>query len=359
MRPQTQTKLRYTPGQMRAYELFTSALVCALASGCSPAKKPVATPPIEAAKPDPATPLPSDGASQVVPIDWTAFDSTSIRNPNDGALRGGVPLPLTAPGLRFNPGRNQDARYGTLEMVRGLVDAASRVDRELGGLPVTFNDLSYEQGGPIPRHRSHQSGRDVDVLFYQLGPDGKPIEGVGAFFDRSGAGMNFRDLADPSDDVALQLDIPRTWLFLQALIEDDDAQLQDIFVAEHLRALLLDYAQSHDVPEATVARFADMSCQPSYPHDDHFHFRFFCAPDDIPKGCRDSEPMYPWQRQRLEDAGVRPLALAPTRKRAKAKIVTHEEAREAAGPMDAEVERWLELRKQWVDPPHPGRTYCR
>jgi len=343
---------------MHAYALFTTALICAAAAGCSPAKKPVTSPPRKAAEPDPPGALPPNRASKAETIDWSGFDSASVRNPNDGTLRGGVPLPLTAPGLRFNPGRDPNARYGTVEMVRGLVEAGNRVDRELGGLPVTINDLSYAHGGPIPHHRSHQSGRDVDVLFYQLGPDGKPIESVGAFFDRSGAGVDFRDLADPSDDVALQLDIPRTWLFLQALIEDDEAQLQHIYVAEHLRTLLLDYARAHDVPAATVARFADMSCQPGYPHDDHFHFRFFCAPDDIAEGCRDSPPMYPWQRRRLEAAGVRSLPLASKRNQAKAKIVTHEEAREAAGPLDAEVERWLELRKQWIDPPHPGRTYC-
>jgi len=244
-------------------------------------------------------------------------------------------------------------------MVRGLIDAGSRVHRELGGLPVTINDLSREQGGPIPHHRSHQSGRDVDVLFYQLGPSGEPIESVGAFFDQNGVGVDFGDLADPSDDVRLRLDIPRTWLFLQALIEDDEAQLQRILVAEHLRTLLFDHARTRDVPAETLERFADMSCQPAYPHDDHFHFRFFCAPDDIAEGCRDAKPMYPWQRQKLKAADVHPLPLAPARKGAKAKIVTHEEAREAAGPMDAEVERWLELRKDWVDQPHPGRPYCR
>ena len=343
---------------MHPYALFTTALICAATAGCSATKKPASSPPLETVEPDPPAALPPDGASKAKTIDWSAFDSASVRNPNDGALRGGVPLPLTAPGLRFNPERDPNARYGTVEMVRGLVAAGNRVDQELGGLPVTINDLSYAHGGPIPHHRSHQSGRDVDVLFYQLGPDGKPIESVGAFFDRSGAGVDFRDLADPSDDVALQLDIPRTWLFLQALIEDDGAQLQHIFVAEHLRTLLLSYARAHDVSATTLTRFAEMSCQPGYPHDDHFHFRFFCAPDDIAAGCRDSPPMYPWQRQRLKAAGVRPLPLASKRKQAKAKIVTHEEAREAAGPLDAEVERWLELRKQWIDPPHPGRTYC-
>ncbi|MGD8606475.1 MAG: hypothetical protein PVH21_04235, partial [Myxococcales bacterium] len=91
---------------------------------------------------------------------------------------------------------------------------------------------------------------------------------------------------------------------------------------------------------------------------DHFHFRFFCAPDDIVQGCRDSAPMYPWHLERLEQAGVTPRPLAPTRPNARAKIVTADEARKSAGPMDPEVQRWLDIRKRWMDKPHPGRLYC-
>jgi penicillin-insensitive murein endopeptidase len=318
-------------------------------AGCTRAQKPTEQPAAE-----PAAAL----ESVPEPIDWSAFDSTSLRNPNDGSLRGGVPLPLLAPGLRFNPGRDPGARYGTVEVVRTLVDAAARVHRELGGLPVTINDLSLELGGPIPHHRSHQSGRDVDVLFYQLGPGGEPIESVGAFFDPSGAGVDFRDLADPEDDVPLTLDVPRTWLFLRALIENEAAQIQNIYVAEHLRTLLLAHARSTDAPTPTLERFEAVTCQPSYPHDDHFHFRFFCTADDIAQGCRDSRPIYPWQRERLRAAGARPRPLAPKREEAESKIVTHEEAREAAGPMDPEVERWLDRRMRWIEKPHPGRPYC-
>ncbi|MFZ1862916.1 MAG: penicillin-insensitive murein endopeptidase [Polyangiales bacterium] len=330
-----------------------TVLLGVVAVGCS-----AVTAPSSSAVPAPRTSAEADAVAAEPSIDWGAFDSVSLRNPNDGSLRGGVPLPVAAPGVRFNPRRNPDTRYGTVEAVRALVRAGARVHRELGGLPVTINDLSHAQGGPLPHHRSHQNGRDADVFFYQLGPDAKPIESVGAFFDPSGAGMDFRDLADPSDDVPLTIDIPRTWLFLQTLIEDERAQLQQIFVAEHLRALLLDYAQAQRVSSRTIQRFEDMSCQPSYPHDDHFHFRFFCAPDDIAQGCRDSRPMYPWHLARLEEAGVEPRPLAPTRPAARAKIVTPEQARVAAGPMDPEVERWLDRRKQWMDKPHPGRPYC-
>lgn len=300
-----------------------------------------------------------EAAPEALRIDWEGYESSSIRNPNDGSLRGGVPLPLTTPGLRFNPIRDPDARYGTVEVVRALVEAAARVDRELGGLPVTINDLSLPNGGPIPRHRSHQSGRDVDVLFYQLDERGTPIESVGAFFDQEGLGIDFKDLSTPADDLRLRLDVPRIWLFLQALIEGEHAELQNIYLAEHIRTLLLRHARRIGAPSGTVARFEALTCQPSYPHDDHFHFRFFCTPDDIEAGCRDSKPIYPWHRKRLAAAGVAPKPLAPQRPQAEASIVTHEEARKAAGPMDAEVIRWLELREQWMDKPRTGRTYCR
>lgn len=333
-------------------------LIALVSSGCSTSKTRT---PSSAATNAPAEPRPDErepDAPEPPPIDWERLESTSLRNPNDGSLRGAVPLPLTAPGLRFNPARDPTRRYGTVEMVRGLVAAAARVHRELGGLPVTINDLSLAHGGPIPHHRSHQNGRDVDVLFYQLVPDGSPIESVGAFFDPSGAGVDFKDLADPSDDVPLRLDVPRTWLFLQALIEDPGAGLQKILIAEHLRTLLLEHASSLEVPAATIERFAEMTCQPSYPHDDHLHLRFFCAADDILKGCRDSPPVYPWRRKELARSRIRPLPLAPTRAKSRSTIVTHEQAREAAGPMHAEVERWLDRREQWLDKPHPGRTYC-
>lgn len=285
--------------------------------------------------------------------------SVSVRNPNDGLLRGGVPLPLTAPGLRFNPRNDPNARYGTEEVVAALVDSARLVHEELGGLPVTINDLSYREGGPIPRHASHQSGRDVDVLFYQLDTNSDPIPSVGAFFNLEGAGVDFHDLADPSDDVPLWIDLPRTWRFLQALIENPNASLQSIYVAEHIRTLLLRYARSAGVEPATVARFAAMTCQPEYPHDDHVHLRFYCAIEDIAEGCRDSKPLYPWRRRALKKAGVAPLPLLPKRPGAEAKTISHEEARANAGELDAEVERWLDERQDWIAQPHPGRRFCR
>lgn len=345
--------------------MLGAALFATLTAACgdppgalSQAAQPEASGGSDAGQQAAATPA-TEPAPSTASIDWQSLSSVSIRNPTDGSLQGGVALPEQAPGLLPNLGRDSRARYGTVEVVRALLQAAERVQREAGGLGVTIHDLSYENGGPVPHHGSHQSGRDVDVLFYQLGPDEKPIRSVGAFFNPEGRGVDFRDLQDPSDDVSLKLDIPRNWLFVRALLEQPDSSLQRIFVAEHIRTLLLEQAKSSGAPAALIERFSQMSCQPSYPHDDHFHFRFFCTAEDIELGCRDADPIYPWWRERLARDGVEPKPLLPSRPTAKAKVVTHEEARQAAGPLDDEVERWLDERKEWLKPPQTGRPYCR
>ena len=122
---------------------------------------------------------------------------------------------------------------------------------------------------------------------------------------------------------------------------------------------MLAYARNTRQNPRTIARFAQMTCQPSYPHDDHFHFRFYCSSEDIARGCRDSKPLYPWRKKALREAGVQPKPLLPKRERAESKTVSHEEARANAGVLDAEVERWLDRRQSWIAKPHPGRKYCR
>jgi penicillin-insensitive murein endopeptidase len=285
--------------------------------------------------------------------------STSVGGPEDGRVEGSVALPLEGPGFRFNPRRDSTARFGTVEMVQALVRAAKVVDDELPGSGLTVNDLGYSEGGPIAHHGSHRAGRDVDVLFYLFGPHGRPIPAVGAPLDPDGRGVDFQDLSRGDDDVALRIDPRRTWRFVHALIDDRAASLQRIFVAEHLRTLLLEEAHRTDAPSWVVRRFEEMTCQPSYPHDDHFHFRFYCSAEDIARGCEDSAPLYAWHRRALAELGVEPVRYRRRPDRPEAPIVTHEEAAATAGPMHPAVRAWLRKRRAWLDPPRTGRPFCR
>lgn len=302
---------------------------------------------------------PDDPALTIDPLLAPAETSTSIGGPNDGHLEGGVPLPFTALGLESNPRRpNATAYWGTIEMIRSIVRAAAVVDTELPGSVLHVNDLGFREGGRIPHHASHRAGRDVDILFYVLEMDGDVRRPLGVPIEPDGHGTDFGDLLDPSDDVDMRLDVARTWRFVQALVEDDDALVQRIFLVEHVRTMLLDHATAIGAPADAIARFGEVTCQPGVPHDDHLHVRFFCSTDDLAAGCADATPMYPWRRRQLRLAGVEPV-MAEARAREPSDTTSAAEAEAAAPPMDPAVQAFLDRREVWSVRPHPGRPYCR
>jgi penicillin-insensitive murein endopeptidase len=254
---------------------------------------------------------------------------------------------------------NEDAHYGTVEVVQALVRAAARVARERPGSTLVVKDLSFAQGGPIPRHGSHQAGRDVDLLFYLLDESGSPRPSKGVPLDPEGTGWDFNDLARADDDLFVRLDAERTFLLLQALVEDEEALLQRIFVAEHLRTLILAAGQRLRPPAETMTRLEELTCQPGTPHDDHLHLRFFCTNEDIRQGCLDLPPLYPWRRTQLRQAGLRPALGRPRANRKRAPTVSAAQARAKAGPLHEKVQAFLDRRARWSKGPHPGRPFCR
>jgi penicillin-insensitive murein endopeptidase len=290
--------------------------------------------------------------------------TTSIGAPAGGRLQGGVRLPDAGPGYRHNPKRPDGARYGTVETLQAIVKAAAIVDYDLPGSGLTVNDIALAEGGPISQHGSHQNGRDADILFYVLDAAGKPIPAVGVPLDPKGQGIDFKDLAIAGDDQKVKIDLPRTWRFVQALMEASSDQVQRIFLVEHLRTLLLTEAERQRAPKLIRQRFEDVTCQPSTPHDDHLHVRFFCSPEDMAAGCEDSTPIYPWRVAALHQLGLEPIVASAKKSREEreeraARTTSPAESKKKAGPMHAKVIKFLAEREAWLKQPHPGRPYCK
>ena len=314
-----------------------------------------------------ADPIPTPEPPQGLELDPGAVDprtlstaaTTSIGSASNGTLEGGIRLPKSGPGFRYNPKKRDQARYGVVELINAVIAASAAVDRELPGSQALIGELSLAKGGPLSGHGSHQAGRDVDVLFYLLDADGQPFESMAIPLDPSGAGTEYGDLQDPSDDRPVTLDLARTWRFIQAMVEDKDAAVQRIFVVEHLRTLLLEEAARAGASAATIQRFGELACQPGFPHDDHLHIRVFCSPDDIDRGCTDTAPIYPWRRKALAASGRSAKKPGPRKKGSRPKLTSHAAARAKAGPMHQDVIDFLDRRRAWVKKPHPGRPYCR
>lgn len=220
--------------------------------------------------------------------------------PHAGVLTGGAKLAQTGPGFRRF--RKDAIRWGNPRLVRAIERAAAAVaEARPGSPPLVVADLSAEAGGKIARHRSHRTGRDADLLFYVLAPDGRPIESRG--FHRFGKD----GLAAIDDDKTfVRLDVDRTWLLVRALVSDEEAQIQWLFVARWLEAMLIEHARSRGEPDEIVARAQKVLHQPSdsFAHDDHFHVRIACTAEDAVRGCRGGGHQWPWLEQPPHDPGL-------------------------------------------------------
>jgi penicillin-insensitive murein DD-endopeptidase len=207
--------------------------------------------------------------------------------------------------------------YATDEMVGLLVRAARRVHADDPGHLIYIADMSPQRGGPSAWHRSHQTGRDADVLFFAVTAQGKPAGPTpGMFpFDQYGATKPIPGMG------VLYFDIERNWRMVRALVEDPSSDVQFLFVARYLRDMMLDWARSTGEPAEAIARAEAMLVQPgdSAPHHDHLHVRIFCPASDRALGCRERGPLrwfkksykYLAERGLTVDLGVHQMVARP------------------------------------------------
>jgi penicillin-insensitive murein endopeptidase len=243
------------------------------------------------------------------PAKATASASFSVGSPNQGRLDNGKRLG-TAPYLRVVPYYAEStARWGLPSLV-GLIDrAARRVARRFPDAVLNVGDLTRREGGELERHHSHESARDADLGFYLHKPADKPL--LAARF------VTFSARGEAIDLPGAVFDDARNWALVEALIDDGEVRVSHIFVARHIRARLLRYAELHGVAGELRQRAAEVMIQPSQAaHDDHFHVRIGCPPD---QGRRCVEfavlrtPRAPagMVRVRMRSGGERTLPVLP------------------------------------------------
>lgn len=236
-----------------------------------------------------------------------AFDGTSD-SPGwhaSGTLRRPATLPPTGDGYAIGtPWRQRESNFGTDELVEAVVRAARVVSRSAPGGTAAVGDLSRRGGGASVEHRSHQSGRDVDVFFYAVNSAGRPLEpgSVMLHFDRNGKATRWsppKGTIAPSKPVPdARFDVRRNWAFVRALLQDPEIEVQWIFMQKDLVARLLQQSMAEGDEPALRARASQIVRQPSDSevHDDHMHIRLFCDPDDRSFGCGDRGPARWWKK---------------------------------------------------------------
>jgi penicillin-insensitive murein endopeptidase len=225
--------------------------------------------------------------------------SVSLGSHSKGALQGGVAMPFVGTGyLVHQDWRERDHRYGTQEMVAWLTSVFAEASKAAPENLFYVGDLSSRQGGDASRHRSHTSGRDVDVFFAASDREGRPLRDLPAMlhFDATGRAVRWSPAspgrAARSPVPAALFDARRNWALVRAMLADHSVEVQWIFIDEALAGLLIAEAEREGSAPEILDKARALLHQPtdSQPHDDHMHVRIFCTPADRLYGCTDKGP---------------------------------------------------------------------
>lgn len=195
------------------------------------------------------------------------FDSESRRRANGGSLRYGEPL-IESPAYRMlYPHRD----FGTTHTVAVVQSVLTRYMKQYpGSYPLLIGDISFRPGRRIQPHRSHQSGRDIDIAY----PNIKPPAST----------RRFKTTTRKTIDSEKAL-----WL-LKAFV--DSGYVEYIFMDRGLQKVVREEALRQGAPEEWVQSVFHYRGHPhalirhSSGHRNHFHVRFRCWLHD--RTCRDT-----------------------------------------------------------------------
>ena len=205
--------------------------------------------------------LPSGAAHYPLPDDASGFPEVpkpehgeSVGRPNGGRLVDGVALPAGPYVIRFDW-----QKFGSALTVWNLARVLRAFRSETGFEGELFvGAMSRRNGRRLRPHRSHQSGRDVDVRLPAMPhADGFKLE---------------------TDEV----DWHATWALVDAFVRTGDVQV--IFLERNLRRRLRRAGLALGADDERIERVRG-SIRHSPGHTAHVHVRFQCAASEAK--CRD------------------------------------------------------------------------
>lgn len=160
--------------------------------------------------------------------------SISLGRPHGGRLLNAVTLPESPLWHVVDP----SCAWGTQETIESIQRGIERVESDHpGSPPLNVGHISRPHGGWLRPHKSHQSGRDVDLGYYYV--DDSPWYAAAT---------------------AANLDRPRTWSLLMGLLTQGNVEY--IFITRDVQELLLEYARDRGEDEEWLGSLFDAAQRP-------------------------------------------------------------------------------------------------
>ncbi|WP_281255324.1 penicillin-insensitive murein endopeptidase [Cystobacter ferrugineus] len=178
-----------------------------------------------------------------------ALGSISVGFVHSGRMVNSVQFPQGDAWIVVSP----ELAWATQETIDYTIRAIREVRAAYPKAPaLRVNQISSRDGGYLRPHKSHQSGRDVDLGFYY--PTVDPIR---------------------AREREKYIDLELNWALIKSLIQHTDVQM--ILVDKRVQKVLREYALSKgEDPKWVASLFGDSALiKHARGHRDHFHVRFY------------------------------------------------------------------------------------
>lgn len=204
------------------------------------------------------------GATLVIYARPSVPPSASVGRPSDGSLERGVRLRPNAGWVVRNPERAFVTRDVASWMAAGFAQVARRYPRSAR---IEVRDASVEHGGRLREHHSHQTGRDIDLVYYQA---------------------RCHDTCTYHRVSPTTLDAERQWALLEAWLRA--GVVEYVFIDHALQEPLYEAARAAGASRDELSRWFQWPRAQDQRlgvvrhvrgHRDHLHVRFVCAAHDL------------------------------------------------------------------------------
>jgi len=179
-----------------------------------------------------------------------------MEGPQPGKKIAGMYRLITAPGYKV---RNAKRAWGTFLTINGMIDVLSELHQKYpNAAPIRVDDLSRKGGGYLKPHKSHRTGRDIDIRYPLKKATDKYVKATAA-----------------------NIDLPRAWDMMHGFLKTGD--MIYLFVDYKLQKLFYEQAKKQKIPAATLKKWFQyprgknvlkgiMRHEPG--HATHVHVRF-------------------------------------------------------------------------------------
>jgi murein endopeptidase len=205
-----------------------------------------------------------------------------------GSLIKGTELPEVGPGYKAR--RVENRSWGTNLMIDMLTKVSkSLVDNFPRNPPLVIANISKQSGGKLGRHRSHQTGLDVDIALPSIQPVDQMWNACGAGkVTLKGKTRTVTGKGCTSGKMASQFDEARFWLFLKQFTCAEQKPVIAMFLDRAIKKHMCEYARANNEdlsnPQSCAFR-ALQAIKHEFGHHNHVHVRLRCPGN---RDCRNA-----------------------------------------------------------------------